>query len=83
MTGLDPGTVWSGLLSVVVAAALFVGNGYRITIRDLRQELNDLKVKLPEEYVSKRGLHDMIDPIRDDIRDIKEMLIKGIRPPSE
>ena len=78
--GIDPGLAWNTILSIAIAVGVFVGNGWRITIKDLRKDLNDLKVKLPEEYVSKKGLHEMIDPMREDIREIKTLLLKGIRP---
>ena len=78
--GLDIGMIWSAVITILVAVGVFVGNGWRMTIRDLRAELNALKVKLPEEYVSKKGLHEMIDPMREDIREIKTLLLKGIRP---
>ena len=80
MEGIDPIVAWNAIMSVGIAVGVFIGNGYRMTIRDLRREVNDLKVKLPEEYVSKKGLHDLIDPIREDVKEIKAMLLKGIRP---
>ena len=82
MNGIDPIVAWNAILSIGIAAGVFIGNGWRTTIRDLRKDLQDLKVKLPEEYVSKKGLHDLIDPIREDVKDIKAMLLKGIRPES-
>lgn len=69
-----------GILAMLNLWLLFSANGYRSKQADQDKRIRDLEVGLPRDYVSKKSLDATMQPMRDDIRDIKSMLLKGIRP---
>lgn len=72
-----------GVLGMLNLWLLFSANGYRAKQGDQDKRIRDLEVGLPRDYVSKKSLDSIMEPMREDIREIKALLMKGIRPVQE
>ena len=65
-----------GVLGMANLWLLFSANGYRTKQADQDRRIRDLEVQLPREYVSKKSLDATMAPMKEDIRDIKQMLLR-------
>ena len=74
--GIDPGLVWNGVLTVVVAVGIFMGNRYSKKQDDQDGRIRHLEIDLPKHYVSKASLSEQLGRIEGDIKEMKSILIR-------
>ena len=74
--GIDPGLVWNGVLSVIVALGIFMGNRYSKRQDDQDTRLRNIEIDLPKHYVSKASLSEQLGRIEGDIKEMKSILIR-------
>ena len=73
--GIDPGLVWNGALSVVVAVGAFMGSRYAKRQDDQDSRIRSLEIDLPKNYVSRQSLSEQLKRIEGDIREMKNLLL--------
>lgn len=77
-SGIDPGLVWNGVLTVVIAVGIYMGNRYSKKQDDQDGRIRDLEISMPRDYVSKKSLSEQLGRIEGDIKEMKSLLINRI-----
>lgn len=67
------------LVPILLAAFGWLSNLAKRTTdleRELRQEVNDLELKLVETYASRAFVREVVEPLRDDIDFLKQVTVR-------